>query len=102
MKTYIILAICLVMTAVVLQQSEAGGSLKLKRLVKYGLIAKALTGKKIFLPLPLPLPIPIFQENIHHKPYPVHHHTHAEIGYGYEQGGHLGGGAGGYGGAGLW
>ncbi|GFY72321.1 uncharacterized protein TNIN_438561 [Trichonephila inaurata madagascariensis] len=99
MRSFIVFAICLVMAAIVMQQSEAGHSLKLKRLIKYGLIAKALTGKKIPLPLPLPLPIPIFKENIHHTPYPVNHHTHAEIGYGLQHGHGYGGGfGGGYGG----
>ncbi|GBM19722.1 hypothetical protein AVEN_876-1 [Araneus ventricosus] len=104
MRSFVVIALCLVMAAVLVQQSEAGHSLKLKRLLKYGLIAKALTGKKIFLPLPLPLPVPIFKENVHHSSYPVNHHTHAEIGYGLEQGhggyggGHGGGFGGGYGG----
>ncbi|GFU37798.1 uncharacterized protein NPIL_603391 [Nephila pilipes] len=87
------------MAAIAVQHSEAGSTLRLKKLVKYGLIAKALTGKKILFPLPLPLPIPIFKENVHHTPYPVNHHTHAEIGYGLEHGhGGYGGGHGGYGG----
>ncbi|KAG8196488.1 hypothetical protein JTE90_012304 [Oedothorax gibbosus] len=99
MRSFVILAACLLLALVAVQQSEAK-HLGLKRLVKYGLIANALTGKKILFPLPLPLPIPIFQENVHHTPYPVNHHTHAEIGYGLEHGaGHFGGGyGGGYGG----
>ncbi|XP_054721150.1 uncharacterized protein LOC129230746 [Uloborus diversus] len=98
MRNYIVLALCLAAAMVLVQQAEAGSGLRLKKLVKYGLIANALTGKKILFPLPLPLPIPVFQENIHHTPYPVHHHTHADIGYGYQHGGHGGYGGGGYGG----
>ncbi|XP_015926832.1 uncharacterized protein [Parasteatoda tepidariorum] len=98
MRSFTIIAMLLVMSAVFLQQSEAGGHLRLKKLVKTVLLANALTGKKILFPLPLPLPIPIFQENIHHEPYPVNHHTHAEIGYGLEHGGYGGGFGGGYGG----
>ncbi|KAG8196489.1 hypothetical protein JTE90_012305 [Oedothorax gibbosus] len=80
----------MLLLAVVIEQAEAGGHLGLRRLVKTFLLARALKGKKIFLPLPLPLPIPLFKENIHHEPVPVHHHTKAVIGYGLEQGHHGG------------
>ncbi|GFY72320.1 uncharacterized protein TNIN_438551 [Trichonephila inaurata madagascariensis] len=89
----IALLVGLVLCAVVIEQAEAGGGLRWARLAKLALIARALKGKKIYLPLPLPLPIPLFKENIHHEPVPVNHHTKAVIGYGLEQphhGGHQG------------
>ncbi|KFM69020.1 hypothetical protein X975_24417, partial [Stegodyphus mimosarum] len=86
----------LVMCALVVEQTEAGGGLRWGRLAKVALIARALKGKKIYLPLPLPLPIPLFKENIHHEPIPVHHHTKAVIGYGLEQGHHGHGGGHGF------
>ncbi|GIY11590.1 hypothetical protein CDAR_164501 [Caerostris darwini] len=58
----IALLVGLVLCAVVIEQAEAGGGLRWARLAKLALIAKALKGKKIFLPLPLPLPIPLFKE----------------------------------------
>ncbi|GFR04633.1 uncharacterized protein TNCT_164831 [Trichonephila clavata] len=66
----IALLVGLVLCAVVIEQAEAGGGLRWARLAKLALIARALKGKKIFLPLPLPLPIPLFKENIHHEPVP--------------------------------
>ena len=54
---------------VFLPPTEAGHKIKVKKLIKALLIARALSPKKIPLPLPLPLPIPIFQEHIKHIPY---------------------------------
>ena len=71
MKNSMVFALCLLLCAVmVYHQTEAGSGLRFKKLIKYGLIANAFTGKKILFPLPVPLPIPIFQENIHHHPVP--------------------------------
>lgn len=55
--------------SVLLPPTEAGHKIKVKKLIKALLLARALSPKKIPLPLPLPLPIPIFQENIKHVPY---------------------------------
>lgn len=69
-KMMVTLLCSMVLLAVVIENAEAGHNLRLARLAKVFLLARALKGKKIFLPLPLPLPIPLFKENIHHEPVP--------------------------------
>ncbi|KFM63844.1 hypothetical protein X975_05186, partial [Stegodyphus mimosarum] len=45
---------------------QAEGTFKLLKLVKAGLILKALSPKKILLPVPIPIPIGISQHNQYH------------------------------------
>ncbi|KFM79364.1 hypothetical protein X975_09996, partial [Stegodyphus mimosarum] len=87
--------ICLVVALsglVLIPSVDAGHKLKLKKIAKMLLLANALTGKKILLPLPLPLPVPVFQENIKHIPYEV---KSQDYGMGGGYGGGIGGGFGG-------
>ncbi|KAF8777756.1 uncharacterized protein LOC129975249 [Argiope bruennichi] len=78
-KTVICFVTITVLLSSCLLEVEGTGKLGLLKLVKAGIILKALTHKKI-IPLPLPIPIPI---GIHKE----HHHDVGHHGYGgYDHG----------------
>ncbi|GFR05914.1 hypothetical protein TNCT_615591 [Trichonephila clavata] len=64
-----------------LHEAEGSGKLGLLKLVKAGLILKALSPKKI-IPIPIPIPIPI---GIHKE---SHGHDYGHHGYGHHDYGH--------------
>ncbi|GBM65559.1 hypothetical protein AVEN_90653-1 [Araneus ventricosus] len=97
LKSVITLIAVTVLFSSCLPEAEGTKKLGLLKLVKAGIILKAITRKK-FIPIPLPIPIPI---GIHKE----HHHGGGHHGYGgghHDFGGGYGGGqhdfGGGYGG----
>lgn len=49
----------IVLLLALLHQAEAGGKIRLKKLIKAGLVLGALGSKKLPRVLPIPLPIPV-------------------------------------------
>ncbi|GFY71049.1 hypothetical protein TNIN_249841 [Trichonephila inaurata madagascariensis] len=74
-----------------LHEAEGSGKLGLLKLVKAGLILKALTHKK-FIPIPIPIPIPIgIHKESHGHDYGHHdygHHDYGHQGYHHDFHGH--------------
>ncbi|GFU31518.1 hypothetical protein NPIL_409041 [Nephila pilipes] len=77
------IVICTIIATVFLSccfhEAEGFGKLGILKLVKAGLILKALSPKKILLPLPLPIPIPI---GIHKESH-GHDYGHHDYHHGY-------------------
>ncbi|CAL1284150.1 unnamed protein product [Larinioides sclopetarius] len=98
LKSLLSLITVIVLLSTCLPTAEGAGKLGALKLLKAGLILKALTHKK-FIPIPLPIPIPIGIHKDHH--YEGGHHGyggyHQGFGGGYGGGYHQGFG-GGYGG----